>query len=407
MNPKKTLLLAGEYFGVLEALAYRGHGVSLSSLYDTLRIVIPDHPRSAMEVTTLLSANGLLAPSPEADGEWEIPPAVTDFILHLAKRQRLLAPGELRGLLLDMESEIADFGRLTLTQNVNLLRQCALRLINSIQRAQRFSSEHHGAVVSEVTRIKIREDNRSLRERYEFIKLLYERHALPMQDLVDVDGMLVRLLDRLLGLISQAEPLIDVGGGPTPISRLRAHVLQLKREARDLFHESFNEVLPLYNALRQDHELAAAAATMLEVAARKGLDAWDIGTHLAAPSFRAENLFNDYGIEDYLHGVQAHSAEEPTPLISLATAGIERSPDLLHLEDVIERLKENAPVPDILAWLFQGYSEQPESELLCAFVDIAADESLSTSHADAETESVFRGVTYTYYPLGIELATAA
>jgi len=360
-----------------------------------------------MEVTTLLSANGLLAPSPEADGEWEIPPAVTDFILHLAKRQRLLAPGELRGLLLDMESEIADFGRLTLTQNVNLLRQCALRLINSIQRAQRFSSEHHGAVVSEVTRIKIREDNRSLRERYEFIKLLYERHALPMQDLVDVDGMLVRLLDRLLGLISQAEPLIDVGGGPTPISRLRAHVLQLKREARDLFHESFNEVLPLYNALRQDHELAAAAATMLEVAARKGLDAWDIGTHLAAPSFRAENLFNDYGIEDYLHGVQAHSAEEPTPLISLATAGIERSPDLLHLEDVIERLKENAPVPDILAWLFQGYSEQPESELLCAFVDIAADESLSTSHADAETESVFRGVTYTYYPLGIELATAA
>lgn len=200
MNPKRTLQLAAEYFGLLETLAHRGHGVSLSSIYDTLKVVAPDQARSPKEVADVLVANGLLDRSPEADGEWEIPPAVTDFVLHLAKRQRLMAPGELKGLLLDVDEEVYALARLVGQREVSLVNTSALRLVTYLQRAQKLCTDHHAAVLVKVTEIKMREDNRSLRERYAFISSLYERHIKPMQGLVDRDGILAKLLERLLNI---------------------------------------------------------------------------------------------------------------------------------------------------------------------------------------------------------------
>ncbi len=405
MNPKRTLQLAAEYFGLLETLAYRGHGVAISSIYDALKVVSPDHARSPKEVADVLVANGLLERSPEADGEWEIPPAVTDFILHLAKRQRLMAPGELKGLLLDMDEDVYALARLVRQREVSLVNTGALRLVTYLQRAQKLCTDHHAAVLVKVAEIKMREDNRSLRERYVFISGLYERHILPMQQLVDRDGILAKLLERLLNIIREADWTAD-GAVSTPLSRLRAHVLQLKRDSSENFLESYNEVMPLYNKLRRDHELAASVACMLDVAGRHGIAAWDLNRHMPTVYWTAESLFTDYALEDHIRAIQEYAEEEPAPLITLDTPGVPSAPDPMYMEEVIERLRQDAPVPDVLRWLFAGYATQTETEILCAYQDISEHPDLITAHDNNETEVIFGAVAYSYFPLRIDRGSA-
>ncbi|MCF1442002.1 hypothetical protein ACI2VK_10040 [Ralstonia nicotianae] len=405
MNPRRTLQLAAEYFGLLETLAHRGHGVALSSIYDTLKVVLPDHVRSPKEVADVLVTNGLLERSPEADGEWEIPPAVTDFVLHLAKRQRLMAPGELKGLLLDMDEDVYVLARLVGRREVSLVNTSALRLVTYLQRAQKLCTDHHAAVLLKVAEIKMREDKRPLRERYAFILSLYERHIKPMQGLVDRDGLLTKLLERLLNIIRDADWMSD-GVVSTPVSRLRAHVLQLKRDSSEKFLESYNEVMPLYNKLRRDHELAAAVASMLDVAGRHGIGAWDFSRHMPTVYWTAENLFTDYALEDHVRGIQEYAEDEPEPLITLNSPGVPTAPDPMYMEEVIERLRHESPVPDVLRWLFEGYASQTETEILCAYQDISEHPELTTAHDDDEVEAIFGTVVYTYFPLRIERGSA-
>ncbi|TDA42480.1 hypothetical protein, partial [Burkholderia pyrrocinia] len=325
-NPKKTLQLAAEYFNALESLAHRGHGVSLPLLHDTLWTVMPERVQSAQTVAELLSSNGLLEPSPEADGEWEIPPAVADFVLHLARRQRLLAPGELQGLLGDLEQEANALARLVQAHDIVLLESVALRLIDYVQRAQKLCSDHHSAVLAAVATAKTRDDRKTLRERYVYIKDIYERHLVHMQHLVDADGLLDTLLDRVLSISRDATRLIDMTAtASNPLRRLRAHVLQLKREARKNFHESYTEVFPLYRQLRRDHELAAAAAIMLEAFGRNGSGAWNMVAEMPVAYWTEESLFTDYALEDHLWQVQEYTEDVVPPLVMLDTSGIAKA----------------------------------------------------------------------------------
>jgi len=407
MNPKKTLLLASEYFGVLERLAIRSQAISLRSLRDALAARMPGDDRSARDVANLFSANGLLEASPEADGEWELPPAIAEFVLHLANRQRLLAPGMLRGLILDMGEEIDSLVRIVKSREIALLGGCTNRLIDFVQQAQKLSAEHHAAILVAVTSIKTREDKRSLRERYLFIQHLYEHHLQHMQQLVDTDGMLDQLLDRLLTITKDAGVLVDASAPySTPLTRLRAHVLQLKRDSRKHFHESYSEVLPLYSQLRRDHELAAAAAQMLDVFGRAGKDAWNIEQALPIAYWTEELLFTDYALEDHLAGVRDYTADIPAPLITSDSPGVPHTPDPLYNEEIFERLQLESPIPDVLAWIFDTYPDQSETELLCVYQAITEHTTLRARHTTDPTSALFRGTTYTYYPLRIDHGSA-
>ncbi|CAD6547686.1 hypothetical protein ACFQ3P_25950 [Paraburkholderia sabiae] len=406
-NPKRTLQLAAEYFSALEALAHRGHGVSLGLLHDTLWSVMPGRAPSAHAVAELLSANGLLEPSPEADGEWEIPPAVADFVLHLARRQRLLAPGELQGLLGDLGQEADALARLVRAQDTVLLEGVALRLIDYVQRAHKLCGDHHSAVLAAVAAVKTRDDRRTLRERYVYIRDIYERHLVHMQHLVDSDGLLDSLLDRVLAISREAAHLIDASVTTSnPLRRLRAHVLQLKRDARRNFHESYNEVFPLYSKLRRDHELAASAAIVLEAFGRRGSGGWNMVAEMPVAYWTEESLFTDYALEDHLWQVQEYTEDVIPPLVTLDTSGVARAPDPLYMHEVIDRLRQDAPVPDVLAWLFASYCGQSETELLCAYQEIASDSSLAAAWSDEETHALFCGVRYSYYPIRIEDGSA-
>lgn len=74
--------------------------------------------------------------------------------------------------------------------------------------------------------------------------------------------------------------------------------------------------------------------------------------------------------------------------------------------EVIGRLRQDAPVPDVLRWLFAGYATQTETEILCAYQDISEHPDLITAHDNNETEVIFGAVAYSYFPLRIDRGSA-
>jgi hypothetical protein len=403
MNPRKTLSVAGEYFGVLEYLCTSQEGVSYRLMAEALRMKMADQPDNPRQAIQLLASHGLLEPSPEADDIWEVPPMFMDLVLKLSNRQRLIAPGMLRGLLEDLKRETLLLSRAISHQEFLMVSDCCKRTIDLVQQAQKFSEEHHAAVIVAVMGMKTREDKRPLKERFLHIKDLYERHLKNMQELVDVDGLLDATLGDILNVTRDSALAASYGlYHSSPVSRLRAHVLQLKRAAANHFHESLKEVVPLYNKLRRDHELSAAASRLLDVYARNGSNAWNIQEEMPIAYCKEEMLFTGMTVERHVGRIAEYKDDSDIPLVAPENSEVVEMVDLLYIDDIIASLEPQLPVPDTLAWLFANFGAYGETQVLCAYQLLEMQPAFVTNRSDAEAQLVFNNVRYTYYPMRLE-----
>lgn len=387
---------------MLSHMAEHGDSAGLIELRSLHEKYKPDDLRSTERMAEVLEEFGLLERAAESDLYWEVPHPVGEFLRHLSMRQRLAAPGQLAPIIEEIALLSEELRRAVAAGDIDAVRLASSNIKQVLDAARNLSANNYRAILHEVMRIKSRQDNRTLRERFLFISQIHDRHLTPLGGLVDVGGEMERRASELIAVARAArEALANDPFVPEIATKIIASVRRMKDEAWINFHSALREVTPLFRQIRRDHALAASVSAVLDVLGRtgiKGLD--DIAGRLQIARWRADNLFSGYAVEDYLAGVTRHVAQ-PDQGPVLTTDDMSGPPMMLDPQDVAARLATAGDQPDLIRWIFTAYHAYPDQQLLQAFVGMADHPDFTTTPSDDVTVAETAEAVYTYHPARI------
>ena len=290
-KPSRTLAVAADHFALLAKWA-KFRTVSLR--YVRSALTQHNDSRDARSFAAMLVEAGLLEPTPGIEDSWDVPEIFVNLFEHLTNQESLLQSSAIIAIVSDLE-------RLTTALTVSLNEyvgrmpsDIAEEMIRNISQTRRLSQEHYLALINRVTQIKTGEDNRSLKDRYSNIKDLYENHLAPLRRLIQVDGSLSFLIDRIVDITN------DKGHGEEWVVRLRNYSHHLKTETIRHFREAMDEVFPLYERYRREHATAVMVAKALDIFRRNGPAVWEIQKHMPISRWSSARLFAESDVERYL-----------------------------------------------------------------------------------------------------------
>ncbi|MGA7951199.1 MAG: hypothetical protein WCA45_13720 [Thiobacillaceae bacterium] len=350
----------------------------------------------------MLEEFGLFESSADSDLAWEVPHIAGEFLRHLSMRQRLAAPGLLAPIIAEIALLTEELRQSVVATDIDRIRLASDNIKQVLDAARSLSRENYRAILHEVMRIKSRQDNRTLRERFLFISQLHERHLAPLGGLVDVGG---EMESRAAELIAVARTSRDSMANDPFVPEIAAKIVSLVRRMKDEawedFHSALREVTPLFHQIRRDHALATSVSNLLENLRRHGAKALDdIAVRLQIARWRADNVFSRFAIDDYLAGVERHvSRPEQGPILTSDDHG--DTPLALHTMDVSAQLDADGEQPDLLKWLIGRYSEFPDQQILQAFHWIADNPLFVAQPGEVHEFLETTEARYTYHPMRI------
>ncbi|MEQ1532834.1 MAG: hypothetical protein HOO97_01985 [Sideroxydans sp.] len=404
MTPAKSLTVAASFWPLLELMADKQLVVTIHELRDLLEKYVPKEERSAQAILGLFEECGILEKAPGSDSEWELVHAFGDFFRHLSNRQRLASPGILISILEDISYQTEELQKAIEANSSDLVIARCKSVRDRLDEVRHVSESRHAAVIHEVMKIKARTDKRSVHERYDFISDMYLHHIEPLRSIINPGGEMDKRLNVLLLVIKKG--LSDFSNdpiAPETLTRLSSAVIRLEKEALAHFSAAFKEVLPLYNQLRHDAQLARAVSKQLDAVSRAGCGTLVklLQDQMPIARWRAESLFASGTMEDYLSSVSEYIQSAPEPLVTSSTSSTSADRYIDPFE-LLDRVNESKPIGDALRWLFEAFPDKTEHSVLAAFQEILQND-IQYSFESEMTSHVVGSATYHYFPVRIEV----
>lgn len=406
INPSRTLRLASELYPLLEAMAAGEHSLSRSMTLSEIRSFIdlrmPKEDRDAEGIVAAMEQNGLLEESVESDSAWEVPHAVAEFIRHLASRQRLTSPDRIVSVLSEIAMQTASLQDAFENGDKDAAMHAWKNLQQGLEDTRGISQANHEAILQNIMAIKSKSDNRSLRERFLFIQELHSRYLSVLGEIVDVGGQMDQRLSELIGVIKHGVgAMINEPGVPEMSEKMLFLIKRLREDAWTHYHSAMKEIAPLFKQIRHDHGLAASASRVLELVGKKGGAALKpVVEQVKVSRWRAENLFSNYPLEDYVIGVRGYTRQ---PVLGpLSIHSVEPIPIQLDEQALCSEIEDTGSIPDFLKWVFEHYGGFDEHSLVNAFHNVLMMNKYATKVSGEETCLDTERSSYYYNPVMIK-----
>ncbi len=179
-----------------------------------------------------------------------------------------------------------------------------------------------------------------------------------------------------------------------------ARLVRLRRDVVSDFHESMQEVEPLYHSLERDSILARGASRALEQIDKFGLRSLQLTDVLALPAgWLQQGLFTNTTIESYLLGVKEYVPQQ-APHLSLGENV--SNPQYMDLQNVVDNLNNEIPVTDTLAWLFDRYLDFELTDILRVYGHLIHSPLCETTFSHEQKNYQFNDVNICAFPMVIE-----
>lgn len=404
MTPAKSLSVASAFWPLLEFIADKQLVVTIHELRDLLEKFAPKEDRPPQTIVALFEECGILEKSPQSDSEWELVHAFGDFIRHLSNRQRLSSPGILISILEDISYQTEELQKAIEAKAPDLVVARCRAVRDRLDEVRHVSESRHAAVIHEVMKIKARTDKRTVLERYEFISDMFLHHIDPLSSIITPGGEMDKRLNELLLVIKKG--LTEFPNDPVApemLTRLSYAVVRLEKKALMHFSAAFKEVLPLYNQLRHDAQLARAVSKQLDTVSREGCGplAKLLQDKMPISKWRAEYLFSSGAMENYLSSVSECVQSAPEPLVT-SSASSSSANRYIDPYELLDKVNETKPIGDTLRWLFESFPDKTEHSVLAAFQEILQNDIQYTFESEM-TSYLVGSATYHYFPLRIEV----
>ena len=301
---------------------------------------------------------------PEATALYEITYIVKNLLVFLEQEHRFTSAAEIQAFIDELESLQsllkAAFDADKKGHIFNILRDMS----ELFERLRQSSNGNRLAIIREVNDVKVNSKKETSADRYDRILYIFDRYVTPLENMIQVEKSMDVCLNRCEKLLHHAaEEYILEKDVVFKIKRAVSHLPKLRREMLTAFQESFDEITPLLNVLK-DNRIARGATVVLEQVEKIGLKVLDdVEDFLALPSSRKKNeLFDDSKVSDFLQDVREY--EPPVcPVIDHKNATTERL--VVHdFESVLDLACSELPINDVLEWIIQCCTDYDLEDIL-------------------------------------------
>jgi hypothetical protein len=382
VNAQAFFNFSSAHVPLLRALAERGGEISEAEAMRLIRA----HPGLGDELPETawrrLRELQILVPTEPGSELHLLAEPVARLLTYLFNEANPATPEMIRGYVLSLETTSKRLARALDDEDIAAVKRAFDEISQTLRRIHADLNETQHAILAAVARYKTERARVSVREKYQLIVHWMERYVEPMIEIVRADGPLRAAFDETERLLGRAREEALFNDHPALVGNL--HFLRLIRaHALRVFTQCRKEIQPLYESLRRSSFIAEGAARALEKLQAEGLAKWGVEHLILMATWRFQNVPGDAAIELALRRVIEHPPEPP-PVLELASEG--ETPSALvrriWLDSLAERVRDELPVEDLLAWLVERHPGKETSDVLTGFSSLVFHREFSAHFTD-------------------------
>jgi hypothetical protein len=340
---------------------------------------------------------------------YQLNPYVLDFVRGLTREHEL----GLSAVLASRIDAITDASR-KLNQAVHgrdtdLLRQSASKLAELFRQiAQQLDQDRH-AILELAERAKSQDTDMPIARRYREVLDAYDNYVAPMAEMMDSgpNGTFYRHLEEAEHALDHAVDVLTVQGAlytqRLAMRNVAYQAKELRRLGREVLKHCSDTLLPLRDEVRQHNLLSAAISQLLGRIRKRGLNRALPARDL--PLWRRE-MSRAVSVGAEVLTIMNEARAFAPALVAFPEeheAGAMPALDLVDEPALVASLRRDAPVADLLQWLYAHYAHLNDATLLRLYHELIARQEWEATQSDAPTKVALNTVLVTLHPHAIAL----
>ena len=415
-NPKSLVLSLSAHWDIIEHLARIAREMPVFRDDEILAEIGKLSPAMAVEkratVLRSLCSSQVLQQLPRSTSV-QLNPLVLEFIHGLTREHELGLSSVLQARIEAIHGATLDLNKGMENSDMDMLRKAATRLSGLFRQITQQLDQDRHAILELAEQAKSADSTMPIARRYRAVLEAYDQYVEPMNQMMDTGpaGTFYRYLETAEQALDHTVQQLKVRGALYSHHLQLRHVAyqakELRRLGRVVAKQCADTLLPLREEIRQHNTLSAAISSLLGQVRKKGLTRAlrQITTATALPVWRSERQ-RRVSVGNEVLTIMSE-ARAFTPEVQTFPEELEVQPNALAewIEETALRahLKSSLPVPNLLEWLRQHYSQLPDAVLLRLYHELVRSSEWQTSQADTESIITLRTVGVRHYPHAVRI----
>lgn len=410
-SPRSLVLALYTHWDVMETLVPLSREFPVFEHDQILCVIARVHPAKPLEeredILRQLAASDLLQVLPRGTS-LQIHPLVLEFVRGLTREHELGLSAVLRARVDAIKDATAKLNDGLLNRNNDQLRQAAGQLAELFRQISQQLDQDRHAILEMAERAKSADANLPIARRYREVLEAYDNYVAPMAEMMDSgpSGTFYRHLEAAEHALDHAVDTLTVQGAlytqRLAMRQVAFQAKELRRFGRDVLKHCTATLLPLREELRQHNALSAAISQLLGKVRKRGLGPTLRRADL--PLWRREMQRRvTVGHEVLSLMSEAMNFEPATMEFPGELAATDLVPlDIVDEAELLQRLRRDAPISDLLHWLRQEYPQCGDGTVLRLYHELLDRPDWQISVAGFTHQQNLNTVRVTYYPHAIE-----
>ena len=415
-NPKSLVSSLSTHWDIIEHLAHIAREMPAFRDDEILAAIGKLNPAMAVEkratVLRSLCFSQVLQQLPRSTSV-QLNPLVLEFVRGLTREHELGLSSVLQARIEAVRGATLDLNNGTENSDMDVLRKAATRLSELFRQITQQLDQDRHAILELAEQAKSADSSMPIARRYQTVLEAYDQYVEPMNQMMDTGpaGTFYRYLETAAQALDHTVQQLKVRGALYSHHQQLRHVAyqakELRRLGRVVAKQCADTLLPLREEIRQHNTLSTAISSLLGQVRKKGLTRAlrQITTATALPVWRSERQ-RRVSVGNEVLTIMSE-ARAFTPEVRTFPEELEIQPNALAewIEETALRahLKSSLPVPNLLQWLRQHYSQLPDAVLLRLYHELVRSSEWQTSQADTESIITLRTVGVRHYPHAVRI----
>lgn len=344
-----------------------------------------------------------------ARGEsFQLNPYVLEFVRGLTREHEL----GLSAVLSSRINAITDASRKLVeglqARDMDLLRSSANKLSELFRQISQQLDQDRHAILELAESAKAEDADMPITRRYRKVLEAYDDYVAPMAEMMDSgpNGTFYRHLEEAEHALDHAVELLTVQGALYTQRLAMRHVAyqakELRRLGREVLKQCSDTLLPLREEIRQHNQLSAAISALLGRVRKRGLNRTLAARDL--PLWRRE-ITRGVSVGPEVLTIMSEALAYTPAHVAFPDeqgAGAMPSIDLVDEQALIDALRRDLPVPDLLSWLHARHADLNDATVLRLYHDLIARSDWHVHQSEIRSSVPLSTVLVTLYPHAIE-----
>lgn len=410
-NPRSLIYALYNHWEILESLIPLSRDFPVFDQQHLLTVIARVHPGKTLDdcedILRQLASSDLLQILPR-DSTLQIHPLVLEFVRGLTREHELGLSAILLARVDAIKNATSKLSDGLLSNNSDQLRQAASQLAELFRQISQQLDQDRHAIFEIAERAKSSDANLPISQRYREVLEAYDNYVAPMTEMIDSgpSGTFYRHLETAEHTLDHVVETLTIQGSLYSQRMAMQHVAfqakELRRLGREILKHCSATLLPLREEIRQHNELSSAISQLLSKVRKRGLNWTFRGNHL--PLWRREMQRRVTLGNEVLTIMGEALNYQPTTVDFPEEVTLEnhQMTELIDEVELLQRLRLDTPIKDLLAWLYHEYPQSSDANLLRIYHELINRTDWQIAQAQAPNQQILHTVRVTHYPHSIE-----